>query len=87
MGTTAAQWGHLPFFPAELPGTRTAPRQAGQENSIDEEADGFFASPFHRGFAAGVGPAFGADGTAMTVPQCGHLPFLPALAAGRLSVF
>lgn len=80
IGTTAAQEGHFPFFPAADPGTRTSCPHFEQGNSISSEAEGVAG--------AGVTDRLGADGICWIEPHCGHFPFLPAVASGvRISVW
>ncbi|MEZ6111168.1 MAG: hypothetical protein R3C99_09165 [Pirellulaceae bacterium] len=73
MSTTVWHFGHLPFLPAAEAGVFTELPQRGQANSIGPVAAG-----------AGVGFAAAVDfrGISTTPWQCGHLPFLPAAAAG-----
>ena len=79
---TVPQWGHFPFRPANLAGTRIPVLQAEHENAIvpaaereaEEEPEDDGAAP-----ATGIGSA---DGTVRTAPQPGHFPFRPAALSG-----
>jgi hypothetical protein len=84
----APQLGHLPFLPAMLAGVRTELPHRTQWNSMvsDDSAGAMGLRPTDASAGRSLRESCGsvaadAAGIVNTVPQPGHFPFLPAMAA------